>query len=263
MARYVAIVEDEGPDKAVGIWFPDLPGCFSGGDDLDEALQNASDAIGLYRASLAKEGRPLPSPRLLGDLRNDPAVAEDMNEHLVLLIDAPETDSKDAAVAAKKDNRKLGSLRNLVMQQIFEVGRTGGFQTEAVIAAVRKNHPEAINQVQTELETLALRRLVNQLASRKMAPDDVGIQRDLSENYGGIPIAIPISSERPETRKLFTNATLKEVRTWLAEQDPSGVSRQKYSGVLALMRDLSSLSLNDNATIEEAVTANALAKRRA
>jgi hypothetical protein len=40
-------------------------------------------------------------------------------------------------------------------------------------------------------------------------------------------------------------------------------SRQKYSGLLALMRDLSSLSLNDNATIEEAVTANALAKKSA
>src|SRR5687768_5699043 len=27
MAHYVAIVEDAGPDKAIGVWFPDLPGC--------------------------------------------------------------------------------------------------------------------------------------------------------------------------------------------------------------------------------------------
>jgi HicB-like antitoxin of HicAB toxin-antitoxin system len=34
MLHYVAVVEDEGPDKAIGIWFPDLPGCFSAGDDV-------------------------------------------------------------------------------------------------------------------------------------------------------------------------------------------------------------------------------------
>ena len=31
-------IDFAGPDKAIGIWFPDLPGCFSAGDDVDEAL---------------------------------------------------------------------------------------------------------------------------------------------------------------------------------------------------------------------------------
>jgi len=48
MPHYVAIVEDAGPDKAVGLWFPDLPGCFSAGDDVDEALRNAEEALALY-----------------------------------------------------------------------------------------------------------------------------------------------------------------------------------------------------------------------
>ena len=75
MPHYVAIVEEDGADKAVGIWFPDLPGCFSGGDDLDDALRNAPKAIGLYADSLAEEGRTLPSPRSLSELRQDPEVA--------------------------------------------------------------------------------------------------------------------------------------------------------------------------------------------
>lgn len=41
MPQYVAIIEDAGPDEAVGLWFPDLPGCISGGDDVDEVLENA------------------------------------------------------------------------------------------------------------------------------------------------------------------------------------------------------------------------------
>ena len=35
MSHYLAIVEDTGPETAVGVWFPDLPGCFSGGDDVE------------------------------------------------------------------------------------------------------------------------------------------------------------------------------------------------------------------------------------
>ena len=65
MPHYVAIVEDAGPDKAVGIWFPDLPGCFSAGDDVDDALRNAHEALALYAQAEAQEGRALPDPRPL------------------------------------------------------------------------------------------------------------------------------------------------------------------------------------------------------
>lgn len=57
MAQYVAIIEDTDPDEAVSLWFPDLPGCFSGGDDIDEALENAPEALALYAQDLAADGR--------------------------------------------------------------------------------------------------------------------------------------------------------------------------------------------------------------
>jgi predicted RNase H-like HicB family nuclease len=89
MPHYVAVVEDAGPDKAVGIWFPDLPGCFSAGDDVDDALRNAAEAMALYAESLAKEGRPLPAPRPISVLRDDPSVAPDLHEHMVALVALP------------------------------------------------------------------------------------------------------------------------------------------------------------------------------
>jgi predicted RNase H-like HicB family nuclease len=89
MPHYVAIVEEAGRDKAVGIWFPDLPGCFSAGEDLDEALRNAPEAIGLYAASLAEEGHSLPPPRLLTDLRTDPKFTDDIKNYMVALVAAP------------------------------------------------------------------------------------------------------------------------------------------------------------------------------
>jgi predicted RNase H-like HicB family nuclease len=89
MPHYVAIVEDAGPDKAVGVWFPDLPGCFSAGDDIDDALRNAQEALALYAESQAQEGRELPAPRTVSALKNDPEVAADLREYTLALVALP------------------------------------------------------------------------------------------------------------------------------------------------------------------------------
>ena len=89
MPYYVAIVEDAGPETAIGIWFPDLPGCFSAGDDVDDALRNAEEALSLYAETLAEDGRPMPAPRSLTALRDDPDVAPDLKEYMVALVPYP------------------------------------------------------------------------------------------------------------------------------------------------------------------------------
>jgi predicted RNase H-like HicB family nuclease len=89
MAHYIAIIEDSGPDHAVGVWFPDLPGCISGGDDIDEALRNAPEALELYAEYLIEDGRQLPPPRTLTELKADPDVADDLRNYMVALIELP------------------------------------------------------------------------------------------------------------------------------------------------------------------------------
>ena len=89
MPHYVAIIEDNGPDEAVGMWFPDLPGCISGGDDVDEALENAPEAIALYAQELIEDGHELPPPRTLADVKADPEFADDVRNHTVVLIEFP------------------------------------------------------------------------------------------------------------------------------------------------------------------------------
>jgi len=89
MTHYIAIIEEAGPDHAVGVWFPDLPGCFSAGDDLDQALLNAPEALELYAEVRAADGQPLPPPRTLTELRSDPAVADDIRNFVVAVIEYP------------------------------------------------------------------------------------------------------------------------------------------------------------------------------
>ncbi|MCB4770877.1 type II toxin-antitoxin system HicB family antitoxin [Ancylobacter sp. Lp-2] len=96
MTHYVAIVEDAGPTTAAGIWFPDLPGCFAAGDDVDEALRHAPEAIGLFAEALEAQGKALPAARSLSELRRDPAIADDLRQHLVALVSFP-AGSREAA----------------------------------------------------------------------------------------------------------------------------------------------------------------------
>jgi predicted RNase H-like HicB family nuclease len=86
MTHYVAIVEEAGPEKAIGIWFPDLPGCFSAGDDIDDALRNAREALALYAEAEAREGRVLPKPRSISTLKTDPTVIPDLQDHILALV---------------------------------------------------------------------------------------------------------------------------------------------------------------------------------
>lgn len=85
MTHYVAIVEEE-PGKAVGIWFPDLPGCFSAGDTVEEAMFNAQEALSLWADALRDGPRQMPPPRTMAELKADPEAASDLRTYMVALI---------------------------------------------------------------------------------------------------------------------------------------------------------------------------------
>jgi predicted RNase H-like HicB family nuclease len=96
MTHYVAIVEEE-EGKAVGVWFPDLPGCISAGDTLDEAMLNAAEALKLWAEAMVECGQKIPPARSLTDLKTDPEVGQDLIRYMVALIPLPEALRQHAA----------------------------------------------------------------------------------------------------------------------------------------------------------------------
>jgi predicted RNase H-like HicB family nuclease len=56
----VVIHKDQGSDY--GVTVPDLPGCFSAGSTIDEAIAMAQEAIELHLEGLIEEGEPVPEP---------------------------------------------------------------------------------------------------------------------------------------------------------------------------------------------------------
>lgn len=59
-----------------GVTVPDLPGCFSAGDSLDEVLEMACEAIDLHCQGLAEEGLGIPAARSLPEHKADPLLAD-------------------------------------------------------------------------------------------------------------------------------------------------------------------------------------------
>jgi predicted RNase H-like HicB family nuclease len=54
------VVIHKDPDSCYGVTIPDLPGCFTAGDTLDEALRNLQEAVELHLED--EERVPAPSP---------------------------------------------------------------------------------------------------------------------------------------------------------------------------------------------------------
>jgi predicted RNase H-like HicB family nuclease len=60
--NYAIAIEYE-KNRSYGVEFPDMPGCFSAGDTMDEALENAKEAAAFHIEGLLDAGLPVPEPR--------------------------------------------------------------------------------------------------------------------------------------------------------------------------------------------------------
>ena len=58
--KFVIAIEPGTETTAFGVVVPDLPGCFSAGDTLDEAMNNVREAIDLHCETLIEDGGDLP-----------------------------------------------------------------------------------------------------------------------------------------------------------------------------------------------------------
>ncbi len=70
--RYPIAIETGDQATAFGVVVPDLPGCFSAGDTLDEAMTGAEEAAAAWIDATLDAGGAVPAPTSLDALRSDP-----------------------------------------------------------------------------------------------------------------------------------------------------------------------------------------------
>jgi predicted RNase H-like HicB family nuclease len=73
--RYPIAIEPGTDTTAFGVVIPDLPGCFSAGDTLDEAVAGAEEAAAAWIDTALDAGEAIPAPTSLDAMRRNPAYA--------------------------------------------------------------------------------------------------------------------------------------------------------------------------------------------
>lgn len=70
--KFTIAIEPGDDEHAFGVVVPDLPGCFSAGDTLDEAFANAQEAIQLWLETVIEEGADIPVMRPIAEHQANP-----------------------------------------------------------------------------------------------------------------------------------------------------------------------------------------------
>lgn len=73
--RYPIAIEPGSDETAWGVVVPDLPGCFSAGDTLDEAVTLAEEAVAAWIDAALDQGMAVPAPSPLAAIAARPEFA--------------------------------------------------------------------------------------------------------------------------------------------------------------------------------------------
>ena len=117
---YPAIIHNED-----GYWieFPDLEGCQTCGDTLEQTLELAEEALGLYLVSLEEQGKELPNPTNIKEVNAGDGtvtyVSTDMNAYRRDTRAVKKMLSIPAWLAKEAEKRNI-SLSKLLQEALLE-----------------------------------------------------------------------------------------------------------------------------------------------
>ena len=130
--KFMIALEPGTDTTAWGVAVPDVPGCFSAGDTMEEAMENARQAIEQHVEVLIEDGVQVPMPRTLAHWQADPEYAG----WVWAVVDVP---VEKYLGPAEKINI---TVPRLVLARIDEYAKTrgmsrSGFLVEAARSAMR------------------------------------------------------------------------------------------------------------------------------
>jgi predicted RNase H-like HicB family nuclease len=128
--RYPIAIELGTDTTAFGVIVPDLPGCFSAGDTLDEAMAGAEEAAAAWLDAALDAGSAIPMPSSLEALRRlpdyagwtfgvitlDPALLDDTVERVNITLPRRVLRRLDALARAAGESRS-GYIAHLTLEE--------------------------------------------------------------------------------------------------------------------------------------------------
>ena len=87
MPHYIALAHKDA-DSCYGVSFPDLPGVFTSGDTIDEAVRQASEVLEFAAEDWENRdsSKSFPAPRTIDELRRDPQFQTDAADAVMVAV---------------------------------------------------------------------------------------------------------------------------------------------------------------------------------
>ena len=108
------VVVHKDHDSDYGVSVPDLPGCFSAGETLDEAVENIHEAIECHIEGLLLDGEPIPLAKSIEAHRDEPEWAEGI--WALVQIDLSKLSGKSRRVNITLPERLLSQIDHYASQ---------------------------------------------------------------------------------------------------------------------------------------------------
>jgi predicted RNase H-like HicB family nuclease len=138
IVRYPIAIEPGNEGTAFGVVVPDLPGCFSAGDTLDEAIAGVEEAAAAWIDATLDSGGIIPPPSSLDAVREnpefrdwtfgivtiDPALLDDTTERVNITLPRRVLKRLDARARAAGETRS-GYIARLTLEDPLTPRRGG------------------------------------------------------------------------------------------------------------------------------------------
>ena len=124
------IVIHKDPDSGYGVTVPDLPGCFSAGDTIDEAIESAREAIACHVEGLLMDGEPIPARGSLEQHQGD----EDYRDGVWAIV------AVDISKLSSKTKRINITLPERVLAIVDQAAVREGQSRSGLLARAALNH---------------------------------------------------------------------------------------------------------------------------
>ena len=130
--KYVVVVHKDA-DSNYGVTVPDLPGCFSAGNTIDEALINAHEAIECHLQGLLLDNDPIPQPKSIEEHKANP----DYKDGIWAFVDF------DLSKFTRKAKRINITIPEFILTKVDDyIGKKGisrsNFLTQAALKEITK-----------------------------------------------------------------------------------------------------------------------------
>ncbi len=109
------IVIHKDTDSDYGVTVPDLPGCFSIGENTDEALSMAKEAIETHIEGMLIDGEPIPSPKSIEFYIDNPDYTGGV--WAIVEVDISKLSGKTRRVNVTLPERLLNMMDNYATEQ--------------------------------------------------------------------------------------------------------------------------------------------------